>query len=80
MGVSSKNIESSKFSGINLKDRRCHLDDGHFNEKIYSLKNRHAYVGKITEHINKLTKYMNLVNKSTLQSVAKYYANFKKCV
>ena len=35
-------------------------------KKYYFLKHgRHTYVGKITEDINKLTKYMNLGNKSS---------------
>ena len=67
MSESSKNIESSKLSGICLKDRQHHLEVDHVSEKIYSLKNsRHACVGKITENINKLMKYMNLGNKSSL--------------
>ena len=57
--------KSSKLSGICLKDRRCHLDEGHVSEKIYSLKsNRRDYVGKITEIINKC---MNVGNKSSLE-------------
>ena len=60
--------ESSKSSGIYLKDRRCHLDEGHVSEKIFSLKNnRRAYVWKIIENINKLTKYINLGKKSGLE-------------
>ena len=66
MSDSSKNIKSSELSGIYLKDRQCHLDDGHVSEKIYSLENsRRPYIGKITESINKLTKYMDLGNKSS---------------
>ena len=50
MSESSKNIKSSKLSGIYLKDRRHHLDEGHISEKIHSLENsRRAYAGKITE-------------------------------
>ena len=61
MSDSSKNIKSFKLSGIYLKDRQRHLDEGHVSEKIYSLENsRRAYIGKITESINKLTKYMEL--------------------
>ena len=42
-------------------------------KKIYSLKiSRRAYVRIITENINKLTKYMNLGNKSSLE--------FKTCL
>ena len=68
MGESSKNIESSKLSGISLKDRQRHLGEGHVSEKIYSLKNsRRAYIWKITENINKLTRYMHLGNKSSLE-------------
>ena len=64
----SKNIESFKLSGIYLKDRPRHLDEGHVSEKHHSLKNsRCAYVGKITENINKLTKHMHLGNKSSLE-------------
>ena len=63
MSESSKNTESSKLSGMYLKDRRRHLDEGHICEKIYSLKNnRRAHIEKITENINKLTKYMDLGN------------------
>ena len=66
MSDSSKNIKSFKLSGIYLKDRQRHLDEGHVSEKIYSLENsRRAYIGKITESINKLTKYMDLRNKSS---------------
>ena len=66
MSDSSKNIKSSELSGIYLKDRQCHLDEGHVSEKIYSLENsRRPYIGKITESINKLTKYMDLGNKSS---------------
>ena len=73
MSKSSKNTESSKLSGIYLKDRQRHLDEGHGGEKIYSLKNsRRAYIGKITENINKLTKHMDLGNKSSLE--------FENCV
>ena len=36
MSESSKDIESSKLSGIYLKDRRCHLEEGHVSEKNYS--------------------------------------------
>ena len=51
MSKSSKNTESSKLSGIYLKDRQYHLDEGHISEKICSLKNsRCAYIGKITEN------------------------------
>ena len=67
MSESSKNIESSKLPGTYLNNRQCHLDEGHVSEKIYSLKNsRRAYIGKITEN-NKLTKYMDLGNKSSLE-------------
>ena len=67
MSESSKNTESSKLSGIYLKDRQYHLDEGHISEKIYSLKNsRCAYIGKITEN-SKLTKYMDLGNESSLE-------------
>ena len=83
MSESSKKVESSKLSGIYLKDRRRHLDEGHVSEKIYSLKNSiRAYVGKITEN-NKLTKYMDLGNKSSLefetslQKVQKYKDEIK---
>ena len=69
MSDSSKNIKSFKLSGIYLKDRQRHLDEGHVSEKIYSLENsRRAYIGKITESINKLTKYMDLGNKSSPES------------
>ena len=55
-------------SGIYLKDRQHDLDEDHISEKIYSLKNScRAYIGKITENINKLTKYMDVVNKSSLE-------------
>ena len=71
--VKAWNIGSSKLSGIYLKERRRHLDQGRVSEKIYSLKNsRRAYIGKITENINKLTKYMDLGNKSSLE--------FKTCL
>ena len=47
MSESSKNIESSKLSGIYLKYRQRHLDEGHVSEKTHSLKNsRHAYIEK----------------------------------
>ena len=49
MSESNKNNESSKMPGIYSKDWRCHLDEGHFCEKINSLKKRRrAYGGKIT--------------------------------
>ena len=49
MSDSSKNIESSKLSGIYLKDWQRHLDEGNVSEKIHSLENsKHAYVGIIT--------------------------------
>ena len=68
MSESSKNTESSKLSGMYLKDRRRHLDEGHICEKIYSLKNsRRAHIEKITENINKLMKYMDLENKSSIE-------------
>ena len=55
-------------SGIYLKDQQHDLDEDHISEKNYSLKNsRRAYIRKITENINKLTKYMDLVNKSSLE-------------
>ena len=54
-------------SGIYLKDQQHDLDEDHISEKNYSLKNsRRAYIRKITEN-NKLTKYMDLVNKSSLE-------------
>ena len=63
-----KTLKSSKLSGIYLKDRQRHLDKGHVSEKIYSLKNSaRAYIGKITENINELRKYMDLGNKSSLE-------------
>ena len=44
MSESSKNIESS---GIYLKYRQRHLDEGHVSEKTHCLKNsRRAYIGK----------------------------------
>ena len=68
MSESGKNTESSKLSGIYLKDKQGHLDKGHVSEKIYSLKNnRRAYIGKITENINELTKYKDLGNKGSLE-------------
>ena len=68
MSESGKNIESSKLPGIYLKDRQRHLDQGHVSEKNYTLKNnRRAYIGKTTANINKLTKYMDLGNKSRIE-------------
>ena len=63
----SEKGQSSKLSGKHLKERTHQLDEGYISEKIYSLKNsRRAYVGKITQNINKLTKYMNVQNKNSL--------------
>ena len=68
MSESSKNIESSKLSRIYLKGRRRHLDKVHVKETIHSLRNsRQVHVRKITENINKLTKYMDPGNKSSLE-------------
>ena len=68
MSESSKNIESSKLSRIYLKDWRRHLDKVHVKETIHSLRNnRQVHVRKITENINKLTKYMDPGNKSSLE-------------
>ena len=45
MSESSKNFESSKLSGIYLKYRQRHLDEGHVNGKNCPLENsrRHIY-------------------------------------
>ena len=68
MSESSKNTEPSKLSGIYSKDRQRHLDEGHVSEKNYSLKNsKRAYIEKITENINKLTKCMGVGSKSSLE-------------
>ena len=69
MNESSKNFGSFKLSGIYLKNRRHHhLDEGHVSEKSYSLKSsRRACVGKNTENINKLTKYITLGNKNSVE-------------
>ena len=84
MSQSSKNIEFSKLSSIYLKDQQHHLDEGHVSEKFYSFKySRRTHVGKITENINKLTKYMNRGNKSSpefeicLQKLEKYKHKIK---
>lgn len=67
LSLSLVKTESSKLS--DLKDCQSYLDQG------YKIPNVHA--GKITENINKLTKHMNLRNKSSLELklVFKTYKN-----
>ena len=45
MSESSKNFKSSKLSGIYLKYRQRHLDEGYINGKNYPFENsRRAYI------------------------------------
>ena len=64
-----------------MRDWQCHLDNAietlkkHYQWKnlFFKKNSRRAYNRKITENINKLTKYVDLRNKSSLES--KNYKN-----